>query len=502
MTGLRGSLSIDSGSGKDEEALVTIGFSPGNHCPANNTQAASDQAWWSAMPDQVILQQFILKTNPGMSHSQADTTIDYGAGIPISGCIYVIMDGGAQTITMSSNMSLLYQSGQDVIPTVHFGTGYEYCFDSSSGCNYRTASGSGTFASVNKVPSDGTVLGLYGNFSDGLLAAPSGNNLSSTRTWYIDKGCSQFPTPGWFGPGDYASGIPSDENLLATVNVQGNATLQQSINQQLNAPVNAGDCIVQITQASVDRPTDSETQVMVLIATGDGSNLAAAPSSVSADAQAAADAAVAAHTAANATAAQGASDQQSAVQQAQAAAQAAADQAAASQAAADAAAQAQDADAAQAAAAQAAADQAAADQAAADAQAAIAAAVAARQTQVVYRYVNGAGFHLFSVVADGSGMPAGYTLEGPVFKVFSAQYASTTPLYRCQANGYQLLSTDAGCEGNNLKGVLGYIATSQINNSTPLSRSTLAGDYIESTNPDDFVSAGYTTQAVLGYVPN
>ena len=157
------------------------------------------------------------------------------------------------------------------------------------------------------------------------------------------------------------------------------------------------------------------------------------------------------------------------------------------------------------AAAQAAADQASAAsaaqaaQAAADLQAAEAAALAARQKVAVNRYFGAAG-HLFAR-ADAQGVPAGFSLEGGAFNLYTAHYASTTQLYKCNTGGHQFLSTDGGCEGQTVVGQIGWISTAPVQGSSPIFRMhNSSGDYIEATE-QSALGVGYTLDGQLGYSP-
>ena len=103
--------------------------------------------------------------------------------------------------------------------------------------------------------------------------------------------------------------------------------------------------------------------------------------------------------------------------------------------------------------------------------------------------------------ADATAIPTGFSLEGAAFNLYTAQYASTTQLYKCSTAGHQFLSTDSGCEGQTFIGQIGWISTVQVKGSSPLYRMrNAAGDYIEAN--DQAVSGeGYVLDGPLGYTP-
>ena len=151
--------------------------------------------------------------------------------------------------------------------------------------------------------------------------------------------------------------------------------------------------------------------------------------------------------------------------------------------------------------AQADADQAAVKAARKAVRAAVKAAFNARQTQPIYRYVGAKGYHRFALSADGTGIPSGFTLEGEVFDVYQAEYAKTTALYRCHFDGHEFLSVDSACEGQIVRGVIGYVSTVQVADLKPLYRLTQNGDHLTSTDTDEGLDAGYTLEGILGFVP-
>ena len=137
----------------------------------------------------------------------------------------------------------------------------------------------------------------------------------------------------------------------------------------------------------------------------------------------------------------------------------------------------------------------------ADATVSAPAAPVTHSTKTIYRF-NGSGGHMFAESADGTGVPSQFSIEGAAFSVYADAFEDTNPLYRCNTNGHQFLSTDSGCEGQTYKGQMGNVAGTRGNSRQALYRlHNDGGDYIEDTNPDFYVNLGYTVDGVLGYIP-
>ncbi len=120
-------------------------------------------------------------------------------------------------------------------------------------------------------------------------------------------------------------------------------------------------------------------------------------------------------------------------------------------------------------------------------------------------YKKESGEHFITINKD-EGLNNGFTLDGIAFTSFadSLELANTLIIYRCLDKGLKhFLSTDLKCEGQNQEGNLGRIYSTQISDSTPLYRFFLqsSGDHLITTNYQEGISAGYSYEGVLGYVP-
>jgi hypothetical protein len=123
---------------------------------------------------------------------------------------------------------------------------------------------SATFAAVKQVSHPGTILDLYGDVSLGALTPPSGA-WSASHDFYVDPGCSQL-APGLHGPDDYFSKIPARAVQLLSFDQKGSGNvLQEPVSKSLSVPVDAGDCIVDLVQATVTGGVDAEIQMTAVI---------------------------------------------------------------------------------------------------------------------------------------------------------------------------------------------------------------------------------------------
>ena len=120
--GLSGSVSI-SGSGVGlSEALFSVGDAPSGACLPNGSQFTDYPTLYSAIPGATNLGTFIVKAF-GNDTETINTNINWPAPLPISGCIFIILDGGPPSggsVTMTSSMALDYtaQKGATVMKLV------------------------------------------------------------------------------------------------------------------------------------------------------------------------------------------------------------------------------------------------------------------------------------------------------------------------------------------------------------------------------------------------
>lgn len=119
----------------------------------------------------------------------------------------------------------------------------------------------------------------------------------------------------------------------------------------------------------------------------------------------------------------------------------------------------------------------------------------------IYRLFKSGEGHLFST-SNSEGTSAGWTLEGPVFRLSRTGLSGMVPLYRCFASGDHFLSQSAVCEGAVTEGVVGHVYSSHQPGTTPLSRfrHTESGLHIATTNPSELNGTKYQLEGIIGYV--
>lgn len=283
FSGISGKFSFDAINGTGPmEVLVQTFFVPAGNCPASGTRVTPDTyaSIMNSMPDRVGLTSNIVK-GYGSEHAEIDVgNFQLPTYLPISGCVFLLAGGGtstgpsatnnmtSMTITSSLKLNITTQAA-DMSPYQigGVGDGDEFCFGMTAGCEIATTQQGVSFASSWRVPTSGTVLALFGNVSQGSITPPSAP-WNATHEWYVDHNCSGL-SPGLHGPSNYFAQIPAGSTVIHTVSMNGSQnTIQQAVNQLVNVPVNAGDCIVHLVQVNSNGQIDAETQVAALIQPG------------------------------------------------------------------------------------------------------------------------------------------------------------------------------------------------------------------------------------------
>jgi hypothetical protein len=271
MTGLRGTLSTLTSGSNPSEALFLIGHVPTGACLANGSQYTDYGALFAAMPGAVLTSSFILKSLGGGANTIA-TNIDFPSPVNISGCVFVIMDGGPSLgylapinwIENISSLKLKFATTATTPAPYVIGTGDEFCFGMTWGCQLHSTSQGVTFSSVTRIPRTGRLISLFGNVSEGAITTPAGA-WSARNAYYIDRGCHSM-APGLHGPGNYFATIPATATILHDFTMSGSGmSLQRTINVPMSIPVNAGDCLVHLAKVNGTGQVDAENQVRALI---------------------------------------------------------------------------------------------------------------------------------------------------------------------------------------------------------------------------------------------
>jgi len=274
--GLSGSVSTRQSLPGFSEALISLHHLPTGACPQDGEVYDSYAQIAAKYPAIQKLAGFIVKNASG-GVSTVPTQFMLPAGIPISHCAVVMLDGSILTggpFTMTSAMALAYSTDTPSRSPFIIGLDDEFCFGQSWGCQIASVDPSQTFAKVMLVPSRVRLLALYGDISDsaftpgGRFAAPPDGAWSMSNDFYAIRGCSGMPK-GIAGPGDLYSKIPANAVNLLNVTMRGNGqqTLQQPVFRVFSkVTLEAGDCIAHFVKMSGRGGVDAEDQVFALVA--------------------------------------------------------------------------------------------------------------------------------------------------------------------------------------------------------------------------------------------
>ncbi len=281
------------------DLLVTVGASP-KACPLNGRSYTgsydlilSDFGLDIDSFNNTVLSTFILK---GVHNDQRTIPINFSlpAAVPVSGCMFVILDGGFigfSHLNLAANLSVdLVNHGRATAQLV--APGDEFCTGVPNGtacgqANSPRLSGESLFARSVQIKTKGKMLGLYGTISQGTLPDPLPSApWGGTHAYYLDRNCSTMPE-SVYGDGDYSSQI-AKMTLLAKFQLNdtsGNQSVRQSmIYQSLFVDVNAGDCLIHVLSIqNATMPMSTETQIHALIQTGLVTDFASRPSSTNTD---------------------------------------------------------------------------------------------------------------------------------------------------------------------------------------------------------------------------
>ncbi len=278
FTGLSGSASIYSSAPSFSEALVTVQNIPSGACPTNGEEYSSYPAVYAAYPSLHSLSAFIIK-EPGSGTSTMPTQYTLPVGIPLTGCIVVVLDGsillGTGSFTMTSNLVANFSTSTAPVPAPSIvALDDEFCFGQSWGCQIADATSSPqqSFIKVMPITKPMTLLSLYGDFSDsafsndGAFSAPPSGAWSMTNDYYIYPSCSL--SSGVAGPADYYASIPANAVHLGSYTMQGNGdvSLQEPVFQTFSGiTLNSGDCLVHLVKPNAAGGIDAEDQVYALV---------------------------------------------------------------------------------------------------------------------------------------------------------------------------------------------------------------------------------------------
>lgn len=278
FTGISGSVSTSASRDSFNEALIGVRWIPSGACPKNGEVYDTYQQVSARYANSQRLIQLILK-KPAGGNSTIPVNFTLPVGMPISHCVYVILDGSILTggsFTMTSKLVLHYTTATPPSrPLTNEILGDEFCFGMELGCNrWHTTDNAKSFASFTRpVRADTELVALHGNTSSSsmspdhipinLLDMPTGA-WSVTNDVYIFKDCSKTPR-GWAGPGDFYDHLPPDAVNIFSLTMQGHGmqSLQQPVHKDFaTVTIPEGGCMAHLVKRTGTGGINSEFQLM------------------------------------------------------------------------------------------------------------------------------------------------------------------------------------------------------------------------------------------------
>jgi hypothetical protein len=222
-------------------SLNTIFSVPGN-CPKETVAPFTSYDQLGNFMGQATynLAQFILRGN-----SQAKVNIQFPEGVPVSGCIVIVFDGGPEAgssdFTMSANLKFeMSPEGARANPAI-LTSGWEDWIQ-----------GKNAFAFSVPIGFKSELAGLYGSYS------MIGTNDSKIDYYLLPGGCGAFLKKGVKGMSQYMTSnmsinqmehnLPANAKLLFSFEKRGRGLIQDSLSVKPESTVNleAGDCLLSV----------------------------------------------------------------------------------------------------------------------------------------------------------------------------------------------------------------------------------------------------------------
>jgi hypothetical protein len=274
--GLKGTLSMSSPTAAFNEALITVATMPGA-CPQSGGVYPSYTALYDTAPTLQPVQGFILK-DPNQGSTNVTVNFQLPVGLPVFNCMVVLLDWeGGSPVTMTSALTMRYATVSSPSSAELLATGQESVWGANVGAG-STTNDSLQFVQENTIPQAGTILAFVGDISDSPFGvpAPPGAWQVLNDIYLVPGGCpSAIPVDSSGRTdvgGQYAADIPPTAQLLfsAPISGVGQMAVTQAVYQQVNIPVQAGDCLVTFfgLNAPIGGGIDAETQVQTLFQPG------------------------------------------------------------------------------------------------------------------------------------------------------------------------------------------------------------------------------------------
>lgn len=271
--GLKGDISQTSQAAVFNESLITVATNIAGPCPVSGKVYPNYTVIFNTYPNLLPVQNFIQKS-PVAGTTQLPIDYTMPVGVPVSNCMVVILDWeGSSPVTMTSNLTMLYTAASDSTAGTLLSTNQEFVFGDNEGAG-STDDDSLSFALVNPIPQNGTILGFVGDISDSsyFVAPPPGKWQTTNDLYLVPGGCpASIPVnpQGWTNDGGhYYADIPKNAQHLFSRPLSGDRAqaVQQFVNQPANVKVQKGDCLV--TLFGLNSPggggIDSENQVQTI----------------------------------------------------------------------------------------------------------------------------------------------------------------------------------------------------------------------------------------------
>ncbi len=271
--GLNGDVSLTSEMPVFNESLNTVATNTSGPCPADGSIFPNYAAIFTAYPNLLPLQSFILKTpDKGTSRVAIDYTMP--VGLPVSNCMVVMLDWeGGSKVTMKSTLKMTYTTDSSVPSGTLLQTNQEFVFGVYIGPG-STKNDALSFAQETKITHPGTLLALVGDISDSTFGSPlpPGHWRTYNDIYLVPGRCPSdihVNSGGWTPKGGhYYSDIPADARHLLSVPLPGFRAMaaQKFVYKNLHVKVESGDCL--LTLFGLNAPKgggiDSENQIKTL----------------------------------------------------------------------------------------------------------------------------------------------------------------------------------------------------------------------------------------------
>jgi hypothetical protein len=277
--GLSGNVAVESTEAQTlYAALFSIQNVPSGNCPPPGTVWNSYSEMGNQYPGVHSISAFIVR-DIGSGRKEVPTEFTLPIKVPITGCIFVVLDGAdikqAKQITMESNMKMIYDTGPAPSPAPYFiQLDHEFCYGLNFPpiCTMEGPSADKAFAKTIKVNSPLYLWSLSGDVSASTFVPPWTGAPSGPWTtefdYYLYENCPPPPL-GNSGPSDHYSQIPNNAENLLSLSFQGNG--QGVFNQPVLKTfgpklINPGNCLVALTRSIAGNAgLDNESQVYALV---------------------------------------------------------------------------------------------------------------------------------------------------------------------------------------------------------------------------------------------